>query len=132
MKLFLLWPRKLFRWSSLEAYGWSYEYFTESSLKIRPIAYTHGAKFHSQLYLGNHNDFPFGCAMQVFVWLIACMCFLSFFLPSSALSSHFPCCSYKEDSYYKCGMIIILELLTLSLLPHNYSNEVYTRMRESV
>lgn len=116
MRLFLLWPRKLFKWSSLEAYGWHYEYFTESSLKIRPIAYTHGAKFHSHLYLGNHNDFPFGFAMQVFVWLIACMYFLSVFL----LQPYFPHCSYKEDSYCQCGMIAIWGLLAMSLLPHKY------------
>lgn len=117
MRLFLLWPRKLFKWSSLEAHGWHYEYFTESSLKIRPIVNTHGAKFHSHLYLGSHADFPFGFAMQVFVWLIACMYFSSVF---PLLQPCFPHCSYKKDSCCQCGMIAIWGLLAMSLLPHKY------------
>lgn len=116
MILFLLWPRKLFKRSSLEAYGWHYEYFTESSLKIRPIAYIQEAKFYCQLYLGSHNDFSFGYVLQVFVWIF--FFFFLFFFFSPVLT--FPCCCYKEDSYYQCRMSIIWGIWTMSLLPHKY------------
>lgn len=130
MRLFLLWPRKLFKWSSPEAYGWHYEYFTESSLKIRPIAYTHGAKFHSHLYLGNHDDFPLGFAMQVFVWLIACMYFLSVFPPF--LQPYFPQCSIKKTATVSVEWLLFGGCwLCLSYLI-NTGNRMYTGMRGNV
>lgn len=48
--------------------------------------------------------------------LHACI-FLSIF---PLLQPYFPHCSYKEDSYYQCGMIAIWGLLAMSLLPHKY------------
>lgn len=130
MRLFLLWPRKLFKWSSPEAYGWHYEYFTESSLKIRPIAYTHGAKFHSHLYLGNHDDFPLGFAMQVFVWLIACMYFLSVFPPF--LQPYFPQCSIKKTATVSVEWLLFGGCWQCLSYLINTGNRMYTGMRGNV
>lgn len=58
--------------------------------------------------------------------------FFIFFSPSSALSSHFPCCSYEEDSCYHCGMIIIWGLLVCLSYLINTGNKMYTGMRENV
>lgn len=127
MRLFLLWPRKLFKWSSLEAYGWHYEYFTESYLKIRPIAYTHGAKFHSHFYLGNHNDFPFGFAS---ICLAYCMHVFFMFFPFFTPISH--------TVPIKKTVVISVEWLLcggywlcLSYLI-NTGNTMYIGMRENV
>lgn len=57
----------------------------------------------------------------LFGLLHACIFYL--FFPSSALSSHFQYCSYKEDSYYQSGMIIIWELVAMSVLPHKYRQQ---------